>query len=274
MESEKTFEIRTADGTKQRGQFAVTADTQQFRPEDGELADLDLTALKSAGENNLGLADLGSDWTNRFTAGISASSGNTDTAAQNYAFESVMTRSRSDHRLNFTYDTQEDEGVKTKEQLLAGYRYRHFFGERWYGLGNIGYQENQFKGIDYRWTLGLGGGYKFWDDSHGALSTDFAFNYVIEELDGIKDENPALRWGLDWNRLILQKKAELFYQQSVLFVFADEENTIYNGSAGIRFNLTDMLTADFRVDVANESSPPEGREKTDITWVIGVGLTL
>jgi len=274
MESEKTFEIRTEDGTKQRGQFAVTSDAQQFRTESGELADLDLASVNSAGVNKLGLKDLGSDWTNRFDLGISASSGNTETSAQNYLLESVLTRSRSDHKFNFTYDTQEDENVKTKEQLLAGYRYRRFFGERWYGLGNIGYQENQFKDIDYRWTLGVGGGYQFWDDSTGALSTDLAANYVIEELGGIKDENPALRWGLSWNRFFMAKKAEAFYEHNVLFIFADTRNTVYNGSTGVRFNLTDMLTANLRVDVAHETDPGPDLKKTDITYVIGVGLVL
>lgn len=274
MESEKIFEIRTADGTKTKGQFAVTSDAQQFQAEDGELADLDLASVKSAGVNKLGLKDLGSDWTNRFDAGISASSGNTETSSQNYLFESLLKRTRSDHHLTFTYDTQEDDDVKTKEKLLAGYRYRRFFGERWYGLGNIGYQQDKFSGVDSRWTLGAGGGYQFWDDSTGALSTDLGLNYVIEELDGVKDENPALRWGVDWNRHIMAKKAELFYNHSVLFIFADEENTVYNGSTGVRFKLNDMLTANLRVDLAHQTEPPPDRKKTDLVYVIGIGLVL
>ena len=32
LESDKVFEMRMTDGGKQRGQFAVTADAQQFRP--------------------------------------------------------------------------------------------------------------------------------------------------------------------------------------------------------------------------------------------------
>ena len=272
MESEKTFEIRTADGAKARGQFAVTSDAQQFRAEGGELADLDLAQVKSAGENKLGFTDLGSDWSTRFDAGISASSGNTDTAAQNYLLESVLTQTRADHNLNLTFDTQEDDGVKTKEKILAGYRYRRFFGERWYGLGNIGYEQDKFKGVESRWTLGAGGGYQFWDNSQGALSTDFGFNYVIEELDGVKDESPAVRWGLNWNQFVLAKKAELFYKQSVLFIFANPDNTVYNGSSGVRFNLTEMLTANLRVDLSHETNPPVGRKKTDLTYVIGVGL--
>ena len=273
MESEKTFEIRTEAG-RQKGQFAVTSDAQQFRSDDGDLADLDLTTLKSAGENNLGFADFASDWTNRFDAGISASSGNTETSSQNYLWESVLQQRRGDHNLRFTYNTQKDDDVKTKEELLAGYRYRRFFGERWYGLGNIGYQQNEFKGIDERWTLGLGGGYQFWDNSTGALSTDLSANYVMEELDGVEDENPALRWGLNWNRFFMAKKGELFYNQNVLFIFGDAENTVYNGSTGVRFSLSEMLTANFRVDISSETDPAPGRKKTDVTYVIGIGLVL
>ncbi len=274
FESDKTFEIRTENGQKSRGQFVVTSDAQQFRSESGELADLDLSTLKAAGENHLGIADLGSDWETRFDAGISASTGNTETSAQNYLLESVLTRSRSDHTLSFTYNTQEDDNVKTKENTLAGYRYRRFFGERWYGLGNVGYQKDQFKGIDYRWTLGVGGGYQFWDNSQGALSTDLAFNYVMEKLEGEKDENPAVRWGLNWNRFLWTKKAEAFYDQSVLFIYSNPDNTVYNGSLGIRFSLTEMLTANLRVDVAHETEPADDLKKTDVTYVIGVGLVL
>ena len=274
MESETTFELRTAEGDKIRGQFTATADDQQFRSENGDLAALDLTTVKSAAVNKLGITDLGSDWTNRFDAGITASSGNTETSAQNYLLESVLTRKRSDHRIQATYNTQEDEGVKTKENLLTGYRYRRFFGESWYGLGNVGYQQDKFKGIDSRWTLGAGGGYQFWNDSTGALSTDLGLNYVIEELDGVKDENPAMRWGLEWNRFFMEKKAEVFYNQSVLFIFQNGTNTVYTGSTGVRFSLTDMLTANFRVDLTHETDPPIDREKTDVTYVIGVGLTL
>lgn len=274
MESEKVFELRTNEGNRVRGQFTVTSDAQQFRPEEGEPADLDLGTVASARENHLGLRDLGSDWSNRFEAGISASTGNTETSAQNYLLESILTRHRSDHKLGFTYNTQEDDDVKTKENLQIGYRYRRFFGERWYGLGNVGYQEDEFKGIDSRWTLGLGGGYQFWNNSQGALSTDLGFNYVIEELEGVKDENPAMRWAVDWNRFLWSKKAEAFYNQSVLWIFSDPENTVYQGSLGVRFNVTEMFTANFRVDVAHETEPADDLKKTDVTYVIGVGLKL
>jgi hypothetical protein len=60
----------------------------------------------------------------------------------------------------------------------------------------------------------------------------------------------------------------------VLFIYSDPDNTVYNGSLGMRFKLNAMLSADFRIDVAHETEPSDDLEKTDVTYVIGVGLTL
>lgn len=272
MESETLFEIRRTDGEKFRGQFIADGDDQQFKPEDGAAESLDLGALASARQNNLGIRDLGSDWTNRFDAGVSASSGNTDTASQNYLIESILTRSRSRHRFDLTFDTQEDDGVKTRENFLTSYDYRRFFRERWYGTGNIGYEQDKFRSVDSRWSLGVGVGYQFWDDSTGALTTDLGISYVVEDLVGVEKENPALRWGLEYDSFFLAKRAEFFYNQSVLFIPENDRRTIYHGSTGLRFNLTDMLTANLRVDLAHETNPPDDLKKTDLTYVMGIGL--
>jgi putative salt-induced outer membrane protein YdiY len=217
MESEKVFELRRKGESDVSGQFVVSAGQQQFKPEDGAAASLDLATVGSARENNLALTSLTSDWSTRFDAGISVASGNTDTESQNYSFESILSRSRSDHRLAGTFYQQKDDGEKTKDKMDLGYRYR-------------------------------------------------------EKIDGVKEDNPALRWGLDYNRFIWAKKLELFYTHSTLFIPQNNRGTVYNGSTGLRMSITDMITANLRVDVAHETDPAPDRDKTDLTYVIGIGL--
>lgn len=79
LESDKTFELRRNGSDSIKGQFAVTDNAQEFRVEGGGLETIDLAGIASARQNNLGLRDLGSDWANRFDAGVSISTGNTDT---------------------------------------------------------------------------------------------------------------------------------------------------------------------------------------------------
>ena len=66
----------------------------------------------------------------------------------------------------------------------------------------------------------------------------------------------------------------MFYLHRVLFIPENDRGAVFNGSTGIRFNLTDMLTANLRVDVDHETDPAPDRKKTDLTYVIGIGLTL
>jgi len=272
MESEKNFDLRRDGQETVSGQFVVSAGAQAFQIEDGESTALDLTTVSSAKQDNLGIRDLGSDWANRFDAGISVASGNTETESQNYGFESLLTRGRSEHRLAGTFNQQKDDGEKTKDKTDLGYRYRRFFGERWYGTGSLTYFKDQFAGVDSRYTAGVGAGYQFWDNSLGALSSDLGISYVDEELDGMEEQNPAMRWGLDYNRFLWAKNLEIFYNHSTLFIPQGGRGTVYNGSTGLRMSVTDLITANLRLDIAHQTDPAPDREKTDLTYVIGIGL--
>lgn len=272
LESESTFELRHNGSDTIRGQFAVTDNAQEFRAEDGALETLDLSSVASARQNRLGLKDLGSDWSNRFDAGLSVSTGNTDTESMNLLLESILKRGVSEHKVTGKFDQQKDDGIKTKEILDTAYRYRRFFTEKWYGTGSATYFQDKLKDIDSRYTVGAGIGYQFWDNSLGALSTDLGVSYVAEDLAGDTEENPALRWGLDYNQFLWSKRLEYFYTHSTLFIPSSDRGTVYNGSTGLRLSITEMISANMRVDAAFETDPPEDRDKTDLTYVLGIGV--
>ena len=272
LESDKTFELRRNGSDSIKGQFAVTDNAQEFRVEGGGLETIDLAGIASARQNNLGLKDLGSDWANRFDVGVSISTGNTDTENQNYLLESILKRGRSEHKITGKFESQKDDSVKTKEILDTAYRYRRFFTEKWYGTGSLTYFQDKLKDIDSRYTVGAGAGYQFWDNSLGALSTDLGVSYIAEDLAGDTEENPALRWGLDYNRFLWSKQLEYFYTHTTLFIPQSNRGTVYNGSTGLRMKVTDMITANLRVDAAIETEPAEDRDKTDLTYVLGVGV--
>ena len=272
LESDKIFELRRNGSDSIRGQFAVTDNAQEFRVEGGGLEPLDLAGIASARQNNLGLKDLGSDWSNRFDVGVSISTGNTDTESQNYLLESILKKGTVEHKVTGKFDLQKDDSVKTKEILDTAYRYRRFITEKWYGTGSLTYFQDKLKDIDSRWTVGAGVGHQFWDNSLGALSTDLGVSYISEDLAGDIEENPAIRWGLDYNRFLWSKRLEYFYTHTTLFIPQNNRGTVYNGSTGLRLNVTEMISANLRLDAAIESEPADDRDKTDLTYVLGIGV--
>ena len=93
-----------------------------------------------------------------------------------------------------------------------------------------------------------------------------------EELDGEDETNPAVRWGLEYNRFFFSKKMEAFHKQSVLFIPDSDRGEVLESSTGVRYALNSRIDATARVDVNHETEPAPGNSKTDVTYNLGVGI--
>lgn len=270
ISTDASFNVRT-DAGRSFGQFAVQGD-QQALVSDAGSAPVELTAITTAGQSNLKIAQLGSEWSSRADLSAIISTGNSDTESYNTLIESVLKHDKVQHSVSLLLSNEAAEAQATKDQLDLDYGYRRFISEKWYASGNAEYFQDRLKDIDERITLGVGMGYQFWDDSFGALSTDLGISYVREELDGDQQSNPAVRWGLDYQRFLLSKKMEFFHKQSVLFIPDSDRGEVIATSTGLRYALNARIDTTARVDMNHETKPAEGNSKTDVTYTLGVGI--
>jgi putative salt-induced outer membrane protein YdiY len=51
-----------------------------------------------------------------------------------------------------------------------------------------------------------------------------------------------------------------------------DRGEVFDSSTGLRLAMTDRVDSNFRVDLQHETDPPDGSEKTDVTYSIGVGV--
>jgi putative salt-induced outer membrane protein YdiY len=58
----------------------------------------------------------------------------------------------------------------------------------------------------------------------------------------------------------------------VLQLLGDEQSQVFSSSTGARYALNERIDTTFRIDLAYESDPPQGNEKTDTTYSLGVGV--
>jgi putative salt-induced outer membrane protein YdiY len=234
--------------------------------------DVALADIKSARQNYLAVPGLGSEWSSRATLAAILSHGNTDTESYNALIESVLKQDTVEHSVSLLISNEKAEEITTKDQFDLDYGYKRFISDQWYASGNAEYFIDELKNIDRRITLGAGMGYQFWDNSFGALSTDVSANVVGEEILGFDETNPALRWGMDYNRFFLANKLELFHGHSVLFNTDSDRGEVIGSSAGVRYTLNSRIDTAARVDVNHETKPAPGNSKTDVTYTIGVGV--
>ncbi len=268
LETDAEFDVATDDGVV-TGRFEGGA----VVPADGAPVAVDLASVKRIGQNRLQMPEFTREWSSRADVSYSLSNGNSDTESLNTLVESVLKRERAEHKLSLRIDTEEAEEERTKDVLDVDYGYKRFVSEQWYASGNAEYFRDDLKGIEQRITLGAGMGYQFWDNSFGALSTELGVSAVNEELEGEDTEtNPAVRWGLDYKRYLFAKRAELFHQQSVLFIPDSDRGEVLSSSTGLRYALNDRIDTAVRVDVNHETDPPPDNSKTDVTYTLGIGI--
>lgn len=270
IETDEAFDLNMDDGGELEGKLVVGERGQAVAVADAPPEPLVLADLRSAGKSNLAFVNLGSDWSSRADLSAAVSRGNSETDAYNALVESVLKRNKSEHSVTLLLSQEEADNVPTKEQLEFDYGYKRFFSERWYLAGNGEYFEDQLKDIDHRITLGAGVGYQFWDNSFGALSVEAGASVVIEELDGMKEENPAFRWATKFNRFLWSKRLEVFHNHAILVI--PDRGQVFDTSTGLRLAINDRIGTSVRVDLQHETDPPEDSDKTDVTYSVGVGI--
>jgi putative salt-induced outer membrane protein YdiY len=266
MTTDEAFDVRV-DGAELSGTFQTSGDSTMV----GDIP-VEIASIGRAGQDNVAEADLGTDWSSRADVSVVISNGNSDTESLNTLIESVLKKDKVQHAVSLLISREEAEEVTTKDQVDLDYGYKRFISEKWYAAGNAEYFKDELKDIDQRITLGAGMGYQFWDNSFGALSAELGVSAVSEEVGGENEDNPALRWGLEYKRYLLAKKLELFHRHSILVIPDADRGEVISASTGLRYALNDRVDAAARVDLNHETKPAPGNSKSDVTYTLGIGV--
>ena len=237
--------------------------------------------------------DAQSTWGARADLGLAIATGNTRAADLNFVGGVERTGQRFDNLLGVTVHkarAQADPGhadagsTTTKDQIDVDYSLRWKYGDTWYAVASFEFFQDPIKDIDQRATTGAGVGHTFWESERGALRTDAGISRVFEEIrlgplangDGSResDNNPALRWGLQFNRWLIADRLELFHNNQLLHILDDEPSSVWDSDTGIRFHVNSRWLAALRVDLQHETTPAAGRRKTDSGYALALGVKL
>ena len=270
MVTDDAYTVRLNDQSLS-GAFFSASEGQALSTRDGNER-LALSDIRSASQSRTQFTPFSLDWGVRLDLALSLADGNSSTEASNVLLEADFQDELNAHLLTVLLAREEGEGLLTKDQLDVDYGYRRFISQRWYGAANAEYFQDTLKDIDLRITLGAGMGIQVIDNSLENLATDLSLSAVQEDIGGDSSTKPALRWGLDYQRFLFAKTVEVFHRQSILQLLSDENGQVFSSSTGIRYAFSERIDTNFRIDLAYESDPPPGNEKTDTTYSLGVGL--
>ena len=212
--------------------------------------------------------------TGHINAGYSSSSGNTDAKKLYLDTELVARTLQNRYTLGARAARSEDSGVETESNWLGYMKYDHFLTKKWYGYANGNFENDKFKDIRLRSTLGLGTGYQFLESPKTNFSLEGGLNYVDTDFyAGVDDDYPAARWALKFDHLLFNTKIQFFHAHEVYVGLDDVKKTFLRSQTGLRVPLYKNLNATAQYNVDWDNNPTPGRVKTDKTALLTLGYS-
>ncbi len=208
----------------------------------------------------------------RANVGFSMTDGNTDTQ-DIYADAEFMARTlQNRYTIGGLYKRSEDEDVKTEDKALGYMKYDHFFTKKWYAYANATGEQDEFKDLDLRVTLGVGVGYQFIETDRTNLSVEGGLSYVDENYFlGEDDSFMAGRWALRFDHFLLPKSLQYFLYHTGLQSVEDSDDLILFTQTGFRIPFYKNLNITAQVNWEYDKSPSPGKKESDYTYLLTFG---
>jgi putative salt-induced outer membrane protein YdiY len=218
-------------------------------------------------------------WTGHVSGAVGLTTGNTKSnslsGSVSLARRTEQDRTTADADIAKGSQTDRDTGVsRTIEDWwrLRG-EYDYFFTKKFFGFGNGRYEKDTIARLNRRVVVGGGAGYQWIEDAKTSFSTNLGLASVFEKYENQAESSNqlSLQAGYNFSRQLLPNTKflnDLTYYPS-LDQFSDYFLT---STAELRASLTKTMFANFKVIFNYDATPALDRGKTDVKYLLGVGM--
>jgi len=208
----------------------------------------------------------------RANLGMTGQRGNTDNNQLYYDAEAVARSLKNRFTIGAMGEQKEDEGEETSRKNRGYFKYDHFLTPKWYAYANTDVQEDKFKDLNLRTTLGGGAGYQFFDTEDRSLALEGGLTYVNEDYEEEEDDSFAAgRWAVRYTEMLFGGATQFFHDHEGIVSVEDPDDMIFRAQTGLRFPLVKNLSGTLQYNVDWQNTPPEGFDSTDSAYVVSVG---
>ncbi len=215
-------------------------------------------------------------WRTSIGLGFAYTSGNTDTQNLNLTFDVMHDpKSKNVFRSNGLWIRNETDGDLSADRAALTVRDEYTFSGRTFAFGELSYQQDAFKELDYLWTPLAGIGHHLVDSDDVRLTVDGSVGGAFERLfeqgsttDGTFKIGQSLRWQIS-------KNAKLTQSAWGLWKFADTSDSYYHFDVSLSSAVTGWMDLQLSLvdDYKNKPASP-GLEKNDLALLANVVLKL
>ncbi len=210
----------------------------------------------------------------RINIGASSTSGNTNTDQLNGELEIVARSDKNRVILLAEVNRQESDGEQTESNWITYFGYDHFISKQWYAYASASAENDKFKDINLRTTLGAGAGYQIFETKKTNWAMELGLSYVnTDYINEADSDYPAARWAMSFIQKLFDSKIEFFNRDSVHSALDDSNNMFLRTRTGLRFPIVERMNSTIQYNYDYDNNPAPGRVKEDKAWLFTLGYT-
>lgn len=216
----------------------------------------------------------GISWRGRINTGAIIRDGNTDNERARLDGEIIARTKKRRYTAASTLNYATEDGAETESNISGLFKLDHFVSQKWYITGHIKLLDDKYKDLNLRTIVGAGLGHQFKESRLLNLSAELGIDYVDEDFIAADDnEYPAARWSFNYDQFLFKEALQVFHNHTLNIGLKDTEDIILDTKTGVRIPIISNLNANFEIDVEWDNSPGEDKERTDSTYIFGLGYT-
>ena len=164
-------------------------------------------------------------WTGNFAAGGTVQTGNVERTSVSVGFDARRDWKHDRFQFRFLHNYAEDSGSITSRNTFGAIKFDHFFTENFFSGFSLELLKDEFKDLNLRAIIGLGLGYRIWNDDVKTLELEAGATFFSEDLDvGQDDQFMSGRMGMTYSYKILEN---LFFKDYLLYYPSFEDPKEY-----------------------------------------------
>jgi putative salt-induced outer membrane protein YdiY len=268
IESERAFDIELSDGREFAAVLkGANEEGLQVYEIDGEEIAAPLAQLYELDE-----IDDPVEWDSYVDWSMAVNSGNTNSLNTKLAANTTLTIGDHRHYGDLTVIREEQDSLSTKEQDLVRYNYNWLFNDPWFFSAAMSLERDPIRELDGRAILTAGMGRDIWNTPRLTLNIQLGAGVITEEIEMSNDQSTVVAWTLRYRQDLFAEDLEIYHNNSITYYLSGRANTIYKTTTGLRYEITDLLYANFSVDYDYETQPAATATNEDLAVLFGLGV--
>jgi hypothetical protein len=166
------------------------------------------------------------------------------------------------------HETKNSQQIEQNSQF--DYDLDRFVTEQWFVRSSLHEQRDEYESIDRISSVGIGPGYRFWDDALGRfeLITQYERLQLHSDKGSSTFDAGSMEW--DYKRLLAGTRVELYSTGQFALPLIDQVDYVFEGEAGLRYRVNEWARISLLYEL--NQSRGLGESSADRQYMLGLGI--